>query len=116
MPNKNTPIEEYGKLLEKYKESKRALIEEFSANEPIDIENLDAEIKELREQFEKAAGDSVKHGHWIHCPEEDENAWRCSECTGGWLLPDGGTPEANNMRFCHRCGTIMDGGADDDSM
>lgn len=54
----------------------------------------------------------VKHGHWIHCPEEDENAWRCSECTGGWLLPDGETPEDNYMRFCHRCGAKMDGGAE----
>lgn len=55
MPNKNTLIEKYNKLLEKYRESNMALIEEFSANESIDIENLDAEIKELREQFEIAA-------------------------------------------------------------
>lgn len=108
MPNKNTLIEKYNKLLEKYRESNMALIEEYSVKESIDIEKLDAEIKELREQFEKAAGDSEKHGHWIHCPEEDENAWRCSVCTGGWLLPDGGTPETNKMRFCHMCGSIME--------
>lgn len=60
------------------------------------------------EEMPAADVEPVKHGRWIHCPEEDKNAWRCSECTGGWLLPDGETPEANNMRFCHRCGAKMD--------
>lgn len=68
----------------------------------VDVEDID--------EAPTIEAEPVRHGHWIHCPEEDENAWRCSECTGGWLLPDGETPEANNMRFCHRCGARMDGG------
>lgn len=57
MSNKNTLIEKYNKLLEKYRVCEMALIEEFSVNESRDIENLNAEIKELREQFEKAVVD-----------------------------------------------------------
>lgn len=100
MPNKNTLIEKYNKLLEKYRESNMALIEEYSVKESIDIEKLDAEIKELREQFEKAAGDSEKHGHWIVA---DDGVTRCSICYGA---------SDYERSFCGDCGAKMDGGAD----
>jgi len=56
----------------------------------------------------------VKHGKW----EELTNygGWgnthcRCSVCGEGWYLKKG-TPQQNNMNFCPRCGSRMDGDAD----
>ena len=33
----------------------------------------------------------------------DEEIWRCEACEDEWIFTDG-TPEENNMNYCHRCG------------
>jgi rubrerythrin len=33
----------------------------------------------------------------------DDEVWRCEACGDEWIFTDG-TPEENNMNYCHRCG------------
>lgn len=52
----------------------------------------------------------VRHGRWIPSDmgggQEDE-AYVCSVCDDPWVLISG-TPQENNMNYCHNCGAKMD--------
>lgn len=47
------------------------------------------------------------HGEWRLYEDEDTNAYECSVCHEVWQLMDG-TPEENNMHYCHNCGAKME--------
>ena len=47
------------------------------------------------------------NGEWRLYEDEDTNAWECSVCHEVWQLMDG-TPEENNMHYCHNCGARME--------
>lgn len=56
----------------------------------------------------------VKHGKWEELTNYGgwgDTHYRCSVCGEEWHLEDG-TPQQNNMNFCPRCGSRMDGDAD----
>lgn len=56
----------------------------------------------------------VKHGKWEELTDYGgwgDTHYRCSVCGEEWYLEDG-TPQQNNMNFCPRCGSRMDGDID----
>ncbi len=53
----------------------------------------------------------VEHGKWEELTDYGgwgDTHYRCSVCSEEWYLEDG-TPQQNNMNFCPRCGSRMDG-------
>ncbi len=53
----------------------------------------------------------VKRGKWEELTDYGgwgDTHYRCSVCGEEWHLEDG-TPQQNNMNFCPRCGSRMDG-------
>ena len=46
------------------------------------------------------------NGEWQLYEDEDTNAWECSVCHEVFQLMEG-TPEENNMHYCHNCGARM---------
>lgn len=37
----------------------------------------------------------------------ESNDWECSKCGGAWCLEDG-TPQENEMNYCHKCGAYFE--------
>ena len=61
--------------------------------------------------FPTADVQPVKHGYWEELTDYGgwgDTHYRCSVCGEEWYLEDG-TPQQNNMNFCPRCGSRMDG-------
>jgi DNA-directed RNA polymerase subunit RPC12/RpoP len=53
----------------------------------------------------------VKHGYWEEVTDYGgwgDTHYRCSVCGEEWYLEDG-KPKDNNMNFCPRCGSRMEG-------
>lgn len=67
---------------------------------------------EFRTIKQLAAIKPQRHGRW-EIINTDANVWQCTTCGEEWMLNDG-NPSDNNMLFCPRCGSRMDGGADND--
>ena len=66
------------------------------------------------DQMPSADVQPVKHGKWEELTDYGgwgDTHYRCSVCGEEWYLEDG-TPQQNNMNFCPRCGSRMDGDAE----
>lgn len=83
-------------------------------NEPITID----EFERLLMAFEahpyipeyKAVMDAYRAAmHYATLAEMDfeSNVWECSNCGGAWCLEDG-TPQENDMHYCHKCGAYIE--------
>ena len=63
------------------------------------------------EEMQAADVQPVKRGKWEELTDYGgwgDTHYRCSVCGEEWHLEDG-TPQQNNMNFCPRCGSRMDG-------
>ena len=67
------------------------------------LEALDMAVSALR-PVSRERVEEMWRGEWQYHPEDyDELTWTCSRCGEPWTLIDG-TPDDNNMNFCHVCG------------
>ena len=81
----------------------------MTSDEPVwsqDCEALKVALSALRGPTREQVETAWK-GKWQYYPEGcDELTWACSRCGEAWTLIDG-TPDDNNMNFCHACGAPM---------
>jgi DNA-directed RNA polymerase subunit RPC12/RpoP len=76
--------------------------------------NIGGYITERLLEIPTADVQPVKHGYWEELTDYGgwgDTHYRCSVCGEEWYLEDG-TPQQNNMNFCPRCGSRMDGDAE----
>ena len=83
-------------------------------NEPITIDEFERllmafeahpympEYKQVMDAYRAAI-----HYATLTQTDDDSNTWECSNCGGAWCLEDG-TPQENDMHYCHKCGAYIE--------
>ncbi len=66
-----------------------------------DIPNIDRYLAVMK------AYRAAAHFATLTQMDEDSNDWECSNCGGAWCLEDG-TPQENEIHYCHSCGAYFD--------
>lgn len=104
---------EFNWTVDDIKRAQRDFSNNFMRLDCIRTESYDVAIDCMTECIEKkaAAVQPVKHGYWEEVTDYGglgDTHYRCSVCGEEWYLEDG-KPKDNNMNFCPRCGSRMEG-------